>query len=567
MSTRLSFRPTLLAASLVLSSAACASPQPEPEPGIDAALQATVEKRLAGDRSGACLAVGVIEMGAEAVPGALPRSRRAYACADGDDSPRIGRNSAFEIGSVSKTMTATLLAGLIEQGDAKLDDPLSDYLPEGTRVPDFDGQPILLRHIVTHTSGLPPLPTGVAVRDPSDPYAAMQPRQLLDALARSSLPQAPGTKFAYSNFASMLLSYAVTRRAGEGLEAMLDSRLFTPLGMDGAYIDARPGSIVEAQGHMPNGSTVPAWHFDDALAGVGGVRATLDDMLRYAAAELGNAPAPLSRAIERTQQPIATASGQPIAMNWMLAPLNGRTVLEHEGGTGGFSSLVAIDRERGRGVVILSDTALTALGGLGGLGMHLIDDTVPLPAPRKSMPAPPALLDALVGEWQLEGGPAMSVRRDGDALEVQAVGQPAFEMGYDSAGDFHPLAFDALMSPVRQGDGAYEFVWRQGGGAMPAHRIDARAAPAPTLPADVLAGYEGRYPLAPTDMILAISLKDGVLQGQATGQDAFPLVPAGKDVFTAAAFGIEIRFQRDADGKVNGLALHQGGNVLRGERL
>ena len=81
----------------------------------------------------------------------------------------------------------------------------------------------------------------------------------------------------------------------------------------------------------------------------------------------------------------------------VLAPLNGRQVHAHEGGTGGFSSMVAFDREAGRGVVVLSDTALHSLGGLGGLGLHLLDPTVPLGGPRREQKAPAELLDALAG--------------------------------------------------------------------------------------------------------------------------------------------------------------------------
>ncbi|GAB3336553.1 serine hydrolase [Marilutibacter aestuarii] len=552
----------LLAAAVVLCGNACAAPPPPA--GLDPDLQATLEKRLNGDRSGACMAVGVVDIATGDAPAPSSRVRRAYACADG--ALRIGSDSAFEIGSISKTMTATLLAGLVRDGRARLDDPLSDYLPEGTAVPEFQGQPILIRHLVTHTSGLPALPP-IPVADASDPYAAMRPDDLLQALGEVTLAQAPGSTFAYSNYASMLLSYAVSRRAGAGLETLLDERLFTPLGMEGAHVADRPAGVVQAQGHMPNGTPVPGWHFDDALAGVGGVRATLDDMIRYAEAGLGAAPEPLASAMALTRQPIETASGRPIAMNWMRMPLDGRELLAHEGGTGGFSSLIALDPARGRGVVVLSDTALTALGGLGGLGLHLIDDARPLPAPRTVTPAPAALVDALVGEWQLEGGPALTLRRRGDALEVQAAGQPAFEMGHDSAGDFFPLAFDALLSPTRTADGRHAFNWHQGGAVMPARRVQVStpAQPASKAPSvEALAEYAGRYPLAPTDMVLAVSVRDGVLQAQATGQGAFPLSPAGKDVFTASAFGIEIRFERDARGEVNALALHQGGNVLRG---
>jgi hypothetical protein len=363
-------------------------------------------------------------------------------------------------------------------------------------VPVFENRPILLRHVVTHTSGLSALPPGVPVADPNDPYAAMKPQDLFDALGRSPLSRAPGSQFEYSNFAMMVLSAAVARRAGSDLETLLDARLFTPLGMDGAYVNRVPDGIRAAEGHTPNGSRVPAWTFNTDLAGVGGVRATLDDMVAYIQAQLGQEPSAIDAALQRTQQSIQTASDQPTAMNWMLAPLNGRTVHAHEGGTGGFSSFVAFDRERERGVVVLSDTALTSLGGLGSLGLHLLDERVPLGKPRKAVAAPDELLDALVGEYRLQGGPAMTLRRNGDALEIQAVGQPAFVMGYDDAGDFYPLQFDALLKPQRKTDGSYAFVWHQGGGAMPARRVDADADAvnkAPSLSAEALQAYVGEF--------------------------------------------------------------------------
>tara|TARA_R110002020_G_scaffold13691_16_gene49073 strand:+ start:251 stop:1627 length:1377 start_codon:yes stop_codon:yes gene_type:complete len=431
----------------------------------DAGVAAALKQRLDGDRTGACLAVAVVEAGGVS---------RAYGCADGKAAPRVGAKTAFEIGSVSKTMVAALLAQEILAGGASLDDPLADWLPKGTRLPDFEGQPILLRHIVTHTSGLPALPPGVAIADPNNPYAAMNPKMLHAALGRVQLARAPGSTFEYSNFALMVLSEALARRTGKDFEALLGERLFTPLGMDGAYVDQRPTGITAAQGHGPNTQPVPAWTFKPGMAGVGGVRATLDDMVAYVQGQLGDAPEALQPVLDLSQQP-AWTSGQPtMAMNWIIAPLNGRPVHVHEGGTGGFSSLVAFDREAGRGVVVLSDTALHSLGGLGSIGLHLLDPAVPVGPPRKTTPAPAALVDALVGDYELQGGMKLTLRRKGEALEIQAQGQPAFEMGHDSAGDFYPLAFDALLKPVKQPDGSQSFVWIQGGGAMPARRIGAR---------------------------------------------------------------------------------------------
>ena len=536
--------------------AACALPA---HAMTDAELDAIVAKRLHGDRTGACFAVAVIDQVVA----------RSFTCADAGTTPRVDAGSAFEIGSVSKTLTATLLADLIERGEADLDDPLAGYLPEGTAVPEFEGAPILLRHVVTHTSGLPALPPGGLVNDMADPYAELTPQALLAALSDVTLDRAPGTRFEYSNYASMLLSYAVARRAGGDFDVLLRERVFTPLAMDGAHLSEPPAGVRTAVGHTPNAQATGAWHFDPALAGVGGVRATLDDMVRYVQAHLAQRPSALDAALARTRQPVDTASGQPMAMNWMLAPVEGRTVHAHEGGTGGFSSFVAFDTERKRGVVVLSDAALTSVGGLGSLGLHLLDARIPLGAPRKATQAPVDLLDTLAGTWQLQGGPRMELRRKGDALEVQAPGQPAFELGYDDAGDFYPLALDALLRPQRGADGTYRFTWHQGGGVMAARRVEADAtavpASAPALTPTQLGAYAGTYPLMPS-MALEVRVQGDTLFAQATGQGAFPLAPVSTDVFEAAEYGIEIRFERDDGGEVTALALHQGGQILRGAR-
>lgn len=464
------FYPTILfSAALMIAGAAEAASTATSDAATDAELQATVGKRLHGDRTGACFAVAVIENKAV---------RRAYVCADGNDpATRIDANTAFEIGSVSKPMMAALLAGLIREGKAALDDPLSAYLPKGSVVPTFEGKPILLWHIVTHTSGLPAIPAGVDY-DPLNPYSRLDEATLLKALSTTPLAQAPGAKFEYSNFAAMLLSYAVARRAGSDFETLLDTRVFSPLGMDSSYINRKPDAVKAAAGHTPDTKVTPAWTFPTDFAGVGGVRSTLDDMVRYVQGQFGGAPKPLDADFRLTHAPVANDAKAPIAMHWMLAPLNGRTFLAHEGGTGGFSSFVAFDPDTEFGVVILSDTALHARGGLGSLGLHLLDPKVPL-------------------------------------------GKP--DTGESAAKSTQVLSADELKT------------------------------------------YVGEYPLMP-DFVLTVRAEAGTLTAQATGQGAFPLAATAKDVFEAPNFGIVIRFQRDAAGKVVALKLEQGGHTLDGKR-
>ncbi len=520
----------------------------------DAALQAIVDQRLLGDRTGACLAVAVVEKDSVA---------RSYRCADPANAGRVDADTAFEIGSVSKTMTAVLLADLIVQGKASLDDPLSAWLPEGTAVPAFEGEPILLRHLVTHTSGLPALPSRLGAASMADPYAALTEEALLASLADVTLARPPGSQFEYSNFASMLLSYALARRTGSDFETLLRQRLFAPLGMDKAYVRAMPEGVRPAVGHLPNRLPTPAWTLATNLAGVGGVRATLDDMVRYVQGNLGLVETPLSGAIALAQRQVSEQP--PVAMNWMLARAGERTVHVHEGGTGGFSAFVSVDLERQRGVVILSDTTWNSIGSLGSLGLHLVDSSFPLGKPRKVVAPPQELLEALAGDYQLQGAMKMQLRARDGRLFIHPAGQPEFEMGYDNAGDFFPLAFDAVLRPQKNSRGDYGFLWLQMGGAAPAVRIDADAPAAPALSDAQIAAYAGDYPLMP-GFVLTVRGRDGRLYAQATGQGEFPLDATGTDTFEAAAYGIGIVFRRGADGEVSALDLQQGGQTLSGQR-
>src|SRR5690242_11474868 len=101
----------------------------------DADVRAALEQRFKGDRTGACVAAGVIDDGSIA---------KAYYCADANSQRPYDEHTAFEIGSVTKTMTAALLAEFIARGEVKLGDPLAKLLPPGTPVPLFNGREITI---------------------------------------------------------------------------------------------------------------------------------------------------------------------------------------------------------------------------------------------------------------------------------------------------------------------------------------------------------------------------------------------------------------------------------------
>jgi CubicO group peptidase (beta-lactamase class C family) len=520
----------------------------------DSELQAKLAQRFAGDRTGACVVAAVME--------GVNVSRATF-CANEKAPRQLDFDTAFEIGSITKTMTAFLVADLVEQGKWKLSDPIAKHLPATAVVPQFEGAPITVAHVVTHTSGLPPVPSKMRSANPNDPYAKLSATDLLESLRDVKLSRAPGSQLEYSNFAMMLLSMAVAQAQGGDFEAALKTKLFTPLGMRTAFINQPPPGSKRAQGYLPSGESTPAWNTATNLAGVGMVKASLNDMVKYAQAQAGLVPSPLTSRMQLTHRVPNGITGQQVAINWFLADVKGKTVLMHDGGTGGFSSSLVIDKAAGRAAVVLSDTSLTNLGGLDQLSLHLLGADLPLAKPRVAQSVPEPLIKALAGDFDLAGLPLKFFARAGKLIS-QAQGQPEFELGYDSAGDLYPLAFDARLTPVPEADGSIKRVaFFQGGAALEAVRVGTVANATASNPQWV--DYAGEYQLAPT-FVLRVFEEGGKLKIQGSGQQAIDAVLIAKDKIEVAVVQAVVEFTRDAAGKVVEATLVQGGRRTPGKK-
>lgn len=522
----------------------------------DPELQNQLQSMLDADRTGVCMAVATIDHGV----------KRAIACADPTQANKrkLDFDTAFEIGSISKTMTAAVTAGLIRDTDLTLDTPIAELLPADTQVPSFEGQPIRIRHLLTHTSGLPPLPSRMKASSLTDPYRNLNSRALLASLADVNLVQAPGESFQYSNFAMMLLSYALAHHSGREFDALLSDYVLEPLNMQHSFTSTNPKGVQLAQGHSPLAKPVSDWSFKQGLHGAGGVRASLNDMVRYALAHLSTEDDETTVLLRKTHSELSQVGGQRVAYNWMINNIHGTDLLAHEGGTGGFSALIALDTQGQRGIVILADTALTSLGGLSDYAMALMDKTAPVPQPRLEQPAPAELLAKLAGEYDLTGtGLRMRLWEADGALKAQATGQGAFTFKYDSRGDFYPTSFDALLRPAETPQGM-SFQWHQGGGISLAQRVGAEPAEI-TLSAETLSEYVGTYPLMP-GFSLTVSVTKDKLAIQGTGQAALTVKAIAKDEFWRGDVGAKFVFNRDAHNQVISVTLNQHGQVITGPK-
>jgi D-alanyl-D-alanine-carboxypeptidase/D-alanyl-D-alanine-endopeptidase len=258
-------------------------------------------------------------------------------------------DTAFEIGSLSKVFTSLLLADMVVKGEVKLSDPISKYLPASVHAPTRNGKQITLLDLATHYSGLPRMPSNFLTWDYSQP-------QMFDFLSHYELTRDPGQKFEYSNFAVGLLGEILALRAGTDYETLLRTRITGPLQMNHTAIHLTPQMKSDfIPGHGFGMGKAPGWEVP-ALAGAGGIRSTVNDLLIFLAANMDILQSPLQPAMKKMLTVHRTSGpGSEIALGWFVA--TGRNgVISHNGETNGYHSFMGYDPHRKVGVVVLSNS-------------------------------------------------------------------------------------------------------------------------------------------------------------------------------------------------------------------
>ena len=422
--------------------------------------QRVEEKRSAG------IVVGLLE----------PDGRtRVIAYGDpGPGQPPLDANSVFEIGSISKVFTGTMLAQMVQEGKVRLDDPVQKYLPASVRVPTRNGKVITLGNLSEQNSGLPRMPDNFKPADPSNPYADYTVQQMYAFISGYQLTRDPGAEFEYSNLGVGLLGHVLSLVDGKSYEAMVRERILAPLGMTNSAVTFTPWMKTHlALGHDPDGSVVSNWDIP-ALAGAGAIRATASDMLKFLDANLHPERGALQRAMAFAHRERAPAGQMGIGLNWFSLHAGTDTVVWHNGGTGGYRTYIGFVPSRRAGVVVLTNS-----GGAGAddIGMHLLVPRLPLapkPAPPKQRTAIEVSADVLqryVGTYRLAPDFALVITVENGALYAQATNQPKFRLWAESETDFFLKEVDAQVTFVRGADGkATQLVLHQGGQDMPAPR-------------------------------------------------------------------------------------------------
>jgi CubicO group peptidase (beta-lactamase class C family) len=409
-----------------------------------------------------------------------------FGYANADARTPIGPETLFQIGSISKSMTAAVIHQFAAAGRVRLTDTISSLLP---MVPLPAGNGITLQNLLDHTAGLP------------DDAPMFVPGGLWTGFA-------PGTHWSYSNTGYAILGRLAEHLGGKPLDRLLAERIFSPLAMRrsrGAIIGA--DRLLYAQGYeaadlaAPFARGVPlkpaAWV--DVTFGAGCVASTADDMMRWlrslADAAQGRAglglPAPAARAFTSHFVPSDTP-GMSYGNGLMHVANAGRTYLHHTGGMVSFSSSFHVDTASGVGA-FASSTISAFADYRPRLLTRFAVDALTSAAEGRPLPSPPDLATHIAnpaayigrytgpaGAFEVRVGNPLTLIANGREAELQPWGGEIFRTTHP---DFH--AFNLMFE--RSGGAVTGAAWGPNSFAR-----EGSASPlAPSDPA--LARLAGRY--------------------------------------------------------------------------
>ena len=292
---------------------------------------------------------------------------QGYGLASVELNVPVTTDTVFEIGSVTKQITAAAIMLLVQDGKLRLDDPVSRHLP-GTPA---SWSSITVRHLLTHTSGIRNY-TGLPGFELS---RRLKRDDFIRAIAGFPLSFAPGESWSYSNTGYNLLGLIIAEVSGQSYWQFVTERIFRPLGMN-ATRDRDPLDVIplRANGYERQNDMLRGRDYDlTDVFSAGAIVSTVMDLARWDAAL--NSERLLSRSsLEQIWTPARLNNGNPhpYGLGWYIEALRGQRVIRHSGQTAGFAASLARYPDSRLTVIVLCNLGELGIAGRIGLGVAKI---------------------------------------------------------------------------------------------------------------------------------------------------------------------------------------------------
>jgi CubicO group peptidase (beta-lactamase class C family) len=437
--------------------AACAGPD---EPTTERRVDMLFAERVSPGEPGC--AVGVSR-------GNTVLYTQGYGIANLDYDLPVTPETVFDVGSVTKQFTAASIVLLSLDGALTLDDDVRVHLPE---LPDY-GQPITIRHLLHHTSGIRDYLNLMALGG-RDFYAPISHQDIVELMARqSTLNSMPGDRYRYSNTGYMLLATIVDRVTGRTYGEFARERIFEPLGMTRSFLYENAERIVHgrATGYAPDGADGyrMVHNYPFATAGDGQLYTTVGDLLRWSHALMSDAVSgPELGEVMLSPGTLANGAALDYGTGLALGAYRGLTTNGHGGSTWGFRAQVVRIPDEALAVAVLCNREDLNPRGLayGVADLYLEDRLGPAPEadPRRrprsgtgppttsvsADPVTPVDLADYVGDFYSdELGVTYHLAVDGSALGVRIGRWPRLALELTGSDTVAGTSFPAWTGPRR----------------------------------------------------------------------------------------------------------------------
>ena len=261
------------------------------------------------------------------------------------------KKSVFEIGSISKVFTSTILANFVIDEKINLNDNINGYLKTSFN----NNTEISFINLANHTSGLPRLPSNLDLTkvNPENPYKEYKEKGLEEYLTKH-LELLNKEKYQYSNLGAGLLGYTLSKIENTTYENLLQNKIFSKFNMYNSTSDINKikGNLVK--GLNNEGNDVPNWEFS-VLAGAGAIFSTVEDLSQFAISQFDNSNKELKLTRKKTFE---VNENLDIGLGWHILKSQSKNFWYwHNGGTGGYSSSMVIDENTKNGIIILSNVS------------------------------------------------------------------------------------------------------------------------------------------------------------------------------------------------------------------
>lgn len=263
--------------------------------------------------------------------------------------PAENQKKIFEIGSITKVFTSTVLASLVENKKIKLTDEINSYYPFAFK----NNIKLTFESLANHTSGLPRLPENLDLSNNTNPYKSYGKAKIEEYLKSFlKLEAKPYTKYSYSNLGAGLLGYTLGLSQKTSFQSLLQKKIFDKYRMTNSITTSQNLGNRLVKGLNKNGEAVSNWDFD-ALFGAGGILSTTEDLSKFINAQFN----PQNKELELTRKTTFEINGDTkIGLGWHKPESkNAEDLFWHNGGTGGYSSSIFMKVKERTAVIVLSN--------------------------------------------------------------------------------------------------------------------------------------------------------------------------------------------------------------------